>query len=223
MHYLAVSRAFQGEFEKAREAAHSLLQFRENPRESGTDDNTYSAYAQGWFAMMRVLVQSEDWDRLLDGSTLPEFSRPRHQAWRHWARGVAFAARGELDKAVSERRQMETAMARLFAKTRLRPEELGVARAELDAHILLARGKVDRGLRALDRAGAAERRLVYSEPPFYPRPVYEALGRLALKHNRPRLAEHAFRQALEQYPGSKGAQTGLRAAATALETAAGAP
>ena len=54
--------------------------------------------------------------------------------------------------------------------------------------------------------------MVYSEPPYYPRPVLEALGEIALRNGRAADAETAFRQALEQYPNSFRAQTGLRAA-----------
>jgi len=48
----------------------------------------------------------------------------------------------------------------------------------------------------------------YTEPPSYPRPVSEALGRMALE-NGLQIAEDAFRQALEQYPESHRALTGL--------------
>jgi hypothetical protein len=62
----------------------------------------------------------------------------------------------------------------------------------------------------MERAARHERRLVYSEPPYYPRPVYEALGRAAVKQGDLRLAERAFRNALEQYPASHLSEAGLR-------------
>ena len=49
----------------------------------------------------------------------------------------------------------------------------------------------------------------YTEPPSYPRPVSEALGRMALENGKLQIAEDAFRQALEQYPESHRALTGL--------------
>ena len=61
--------------------------------------------------------------------------------------------------------------------------------------------EVDRALKTLDAASKAERKLTYTEPPYYPRPVAEALGHLALRNNKPAIAEKAYRAALEQYPG----------------------
>ena len=65
---------------------------------------------------------------------------------------------------------------------------------------------------AEEQAAKTELHLNYSEPPYYPRPVLEALGQVALKHGRTKEAESAFKRALEQYPASYRAQTGLRAA-----------
>jgi len=76
----------------------------------------------------------------------------------------------------------------------------------------LAEGKLDAGLKKLDQAAGMELRMMYSEPPYYPRPVLEAMGQVALKNGRLQEAESAFRRALEQYPASHRAQSGLRAA-----------
>jgi tetratricopeptide (TPR) repeat protein len=81
----------------------------------------------------------------------------------------------------------------------------------LDAQLKLAEGKLDPALKKLEQAAAMERHMVYSEPPYYPRPVLEVLGQAALKNGRLPEAERAFRRALEQYPGSFRAQAGLRA------------
>ena len=63
-----------------------------------------------------------------------------------------------------------------------------------------------------DSASKAERRLTYTEPPYYPRPVAEAMGEEALKNNKPEVARKAFKIALDQYPADSHAQSGLRAA-----------
>jgi len=47
----------------------------------------------------------------------------------------------------------------------------------------------------------AERRLTYTEPPYYPRPVAEAIGHAALRSNKTGMADRAFKIALIQYPG----------------------
>ena len=212
VHYLVSSYSFQGRTDEAIGGARELLGEPENPRQAATPDAPFSAYRQGWFAMMRTLVQGERWGQILDGSTLPVLDFPRQKAWRHWAAGVAHAAKGNAEAAEAERRSMEGALDEFVSKTKQdKPEELLVAQAELDGHIAVARGNRKAGFKALERAGREERRLVYSEPPHYPRPVYEALGRAAVKHGDLRLAERAFRNALEQYPASHLSEIGLRA------------
>jgi len=91
VHYLATAYSFEGRYDDAMEAARELLSFPENPRTAASPDNVNGAHAQGWFAMLRTLVQFEKWDAILDDTTLPVLARPRQEAWRHWARALAFA------------------------------------------------------------------------------------------------------------------------------------
>lgn len=213
VHYLATAYSFQGQYEKGKEAARELLGFKENPREAAAIDNFTTAYRQGWFAMLRVLVQSESWDEILDGKSLPEYDKPREQAWRHWARALAQSGGGNLSAAQEETKLMDAMLKDYKEKVKMPvPEVLQVARQELDGHLKLAEGKVDPGMKLLEQAAKTELHLNYSEPPYYPRPVLEALGQAALKHGRTKDAESAFRRALEQYPASYRAQSGLRAA-----------
>ena len=151
--------------------------------------------------MLRTMVQSEKWDAVLDGRMLPAFGKPRQDAWQHWARALAYANLGKPDAAQEEEREFERSMADFRARTgRAEPPELAVARQELAGHLDLAAGRIDRGLKQLEAASKAERRLTYTEPPYYPRPVAEALAHAALTHSRPALADRGFRIALTQFP-----------------------
>jgi tetratricopeptide (TPR) repeat protein len=211
VHYLATSYSFQGQYDKAIEAAAGLLAFKETPREAKLADNVFGAYPQGWFATLRTLVQFEKWDEILKGGILPEPTKARQLAWMHWAKGLAYSAKGQVVEATSERKAMDEALASYRQKTKLKtPEELVVARKELDGHIDIAAKRIDKGIRTLQAAATGERHLRYTEPPFYPRPVSEQLGRVALKNGKLPEAERAFRQALEQYPASAHALAGLR-------------
>jgi len=60
-HYLSTAYAFDGQYEKAKEAARGLLEFKENPRELAQVDGNFSAYRQGWFALMRAMVLAQSW------------------------------------------------------------------------------------------------------------------------------------------------------------------
>ena len=118
-----------------------------------------------------------------------------------------------------ESRQFEAALAEYRTKTsRPEPPELKVARQELAGHLALAQKRIGKGLKKLQAASRAERRLTYTEPPYYPRPAAEALGQAALRNGRPDAAAKAFRVALEQYPADAHAKRGLQAA---LETPSG--
>jgi hypothetical protein len=209
--YLSTAYAFDGQYDKAKEAARSLLEFKENPRELSQVDENYSAHRQGWFALMRAMVLSENWDEILDGKSLPVYDRPREQAWRHWAMALAWASKGNATAANEEASQMDAAL-RQYEEIvkRKAPEELTVARVELAGHLEAAEGKVGKGLKTLEIASKMERKLRYSEPVRYPRPVAEALGEVALRHGKKATAEAAFRSCLEDLPGSARSVNGLR-------------
>lgn len=212
VHFLATAYSFEGQYDKAKEAARELLGFQENPREQASLDGFFSAHRQGWFAMLRSLVQSESWDEILDGKTLPVYEKPREQAWRHWAMAVAAVGKGNSALAKAEAKLMDESLNEYKEKVKMpAPEALQTARAELDGHLKLAEGKIDAALKKLEQAATLERHMLYSEPPYYPRPVLEVLGQAAFKNGRLSEAESAFRRALEQYPGSFRAQAGLRA------------
>src|ERR1700680_4931429 len=122
---------------------------------------------------------------------------------RLWRRkGVLGTARGEV-------KALDAELKELKAKTKDTPKPLVIARQELEGHIAFAAGKFDKSFQTLQAAIRAERGLRYTEPPSYPRPVAEALGPKALKQGKLQIAEDAFRQALEQYPGSSSSTQGL--------------
>lgn len=210
VHFLITTYMFQGRYEKAMEAARGLLEIEENPREAAAIDNNYTAYRQGWFGMMRTLVDFEKWDEILAGGTLPVYDKPREQAWRHWAMGLAFTAKRAPKSAKAEAKAMDGALRELAAKTKTDvPKPLAAARKELDAHIALAENTTRKALETFEAAAHMERALRYTEPPSYPRPVLEVLGRKALASGKLQMAEAAFREALDQYPESSRATAGL--------------
>ncbi len=223
VHFLSTAYAFDGQYDKAKEAARSLLEFKENPRELAQVDGNFSALRQGWFALMRAMVLSENWDEIVDGKSLPVYDRPREQAWRHWAMGLARASKGDFLKANEEARQMDSTL-RVYEEVvkRKPPVELTVAREELAGHIQAAEGKVSKGLKTLEAASKKQRALRYSEPAYYPRPVAEALGEVALRHGKRSTAEAAFRSCLEDLPGSARSVNGLRDASKAANKQVGA-
>jgi tetratricopeptide (TPR) repeat protein len=201
VHYLATAYSFEGRYDDAVEAAKELLQFKENPAQAASVDTLTTAHAQGWFAMMRTLVQFEKWDAVLQGDMLPVLARPRQEAWRHWARTLALANTGKAAAAQEEAAAFDAALADYRARTkRPNPDELEVARLEMQAHMDLAAGHTSTALKQFEKASKAERKLTYTEPPYYPRPVAEPWAHASAKANQPAQAEKARKIALEQYP-----------------------
>jgi tetratricopeptide (TPR) repeat protein len=160
---------------------------------------------------MRAMVLSENWDAILDGQSLPVYDRPRELAWRHWAMGVAQASKGDAQAATQEMHQMDAALKQYEQEVKRKPPaELVVGRQELEGHILAAQGKADAAFHALESAALAQRKLRYSEPPYYPRPVDEAIGEVSLRLGRFQDAEVAFRRCLVDLPGSARSIAGLQ-------------
>jgi tetratricopeptide (TPR) repeat protein len=210
LHFLSSTYSFQERYEKAVECARSLMEFKENPREAAAVDNSRTPYRQGWFALMRAMVQAAKWQEILDGKTLPAYDKPRENAWHSWASALAYAAKGDAALAKRQARVMKRNLKELKSKTKAEvPAELLVAEEELKGQIALAAGHVDKGLKILQQAARRERALRYSEPTAYPRPVLEVLGHFAFQNGKLELAKAAFREALEQCPGSARAERGL--------------
>jgi hypothetical protein len=184
---------------------------KETPREVKALENTRTAAAQGWFSLLRTMVQFRKWDEVLSGQ-LPEPQKPRLQAWYHWARALAYADKGQLKPAKQEAELMKGAVQahKRANEGKIRPE-VDVAVAELQGHINIAEGRIDKGLKKLASASSKEQRLVYNEPPYYPRPAAEALGHHAMRHGKTAIAEKAFKDALAQYPADHHAEAALRA------------
>ncbi|HYM12397.1 MAG TPA: hypothetical protein VEU62_16795 [Bryobacterales bacterium] len=212
VHFLATADCFLRDYDGAMKASQELLDIAETPRERKQPTNWYTAHRQGWFARMRTLVAFEKWDEILAGGALPEYPGPRERAWRAWARGLAYAAKGDLPHARGERKAMDRQMKEWRKVAGSESPHLRVARGELAGHIEMHAGHAAKGLDQLERAAHMELALHYNEPPAYPRPVWEAMGREALMARQWGRAQDAFRHALEQNPDSPRAKEGLTAA-----------
>lgn len=209
VHFLVSALAFEGRHEEAMKYSAELLAIKESPREEKQIDNFRTAHRQGWFSRLATLVHGEKWDAILDGSSLPEYNKPREQAWRAWALGLAHAAKKDPKAAKADRKAMDRVFKTMKKRSVEVPASLIVARQELEAQIAAGRRKTDKALRLFAAASTAERGLRYNEPPSYPRPVSEAWGAYALASGRAKDAEAAFKIALAQYPESKRAKSGL--------------
>ncbi len=152
----------------------------------------------------RYWVRFKRWDDILKAPAPPADSRPETlRAWT-WARAMALAATGDVDKAEAER-----------SKDRSDPNPLRkIDDARIDAAIARQKGDKSEEIDLLWDAVDAEDTLPYSEPPLSISPVRENLGGALLRDGQFVEAEKTFREDLRRNPGSGRSLFGLT---TALE------
>jgi tetratricopeptide (TPR) repeat protein len=217
VHFLVHSLNLDGRYQDSMAQVRKLMEFRETPRErAGNSQRT--PYRQGYFSLIKTLVRFERWDLILDGQTIPVYDKPEQQAWRTWATGIAYSARGDADKARAAQAEMRGYLKNITASKRA----LTVAELELDGAIQARAGDRKKGYALYKKAAEMEAALIYTEPPSYPRPAIEGFGQTALALNDFKVAEKAFREALSREPGSGRAYFGLAASLRGLNNASAA-
>jgi len=173
----------------------------------------YAPIADGFLAMpLEVRVRFGAWDEVL---AAPEPAKifPFARAMRHYARGVAYSAKGDTTAARSEQKAFAAARAALPADSRFgnnaAPDLLAVADRVLEGEISYREGNRDAAIATLRQAVALESKLSYDEPPSWILPARHTLGAALLDSKKPRDAELVFREDLVHLPSNGWALYGL--------------
>jgi tetratricopeptide (TPR) repeat protein len=165
----------------------------------------YATLAEAFAAVpYEVLVRFGRWDEILAEPDHPEFM-VFTRAFRHAARGIAYAAKNDVKSARTEQvAYLET--------SKLVPAEenlwgnnpcqalLAIATPMLEGEILVREGKLDQGLAELRTAVNAEDALHYDEPPGWLLPVRHSLGANLMQAGRFAEAEQVYRDDLARLP-----------------------
>lgn len=209
LHFLADSHMMQGRLADARQAAGELA-------DRLTPHATMMPMVESMVVMpTSVLLRFAQDDEILK---LPEppADRPVMHAWWRFARGVAYARKGQVEDATKERAALDTDVARvpetaLFGGTGLEPASnvLALARLVLDARLAWARGARAESLGLWMKAVDAGDRLAYDEPPVWFYPLRESLGVVLLETGRAADAERVFREDLVRHPRNARSLFGL--------------
>jgi tetratricopeptide (TPR) repeat protein len=207
-HMLAYAAIMRGQSELAIKSINNMAQGM--PTEWVKEN---ASVADGFAAMpLEVLVRFGRWKEVLASPEPPAYL-PVSRALRHCARGVAFAAQGNIEKAGLEQSLFLKARALVPAEARVgnnaAADVLGVAEQLLAGELLVRGGELDAGLDALHEAIRREDRLRYSEPPDWLHPVRHALGATLLTHDRAKEAEQVYRDDLERLPNNGWSLYGL--------------
>ncbi len=209
LHMLLVSAQMAGDGKTAIEAAQRLQAavsdeaVRTIPWVQPIKSAPYFAHAQ--FSVPSTILALRD-----PGNAFPYVKA----AW-HYARGVAFAARGEITAAEREAQLIAAlrrrhGLAALMAGGVPAQDILDLAQHVVLARIAQAQARLGRAAVEFAQAIAIEDRLGYMEPPYWYYPVRQSLGAVRLLAGDLSGAEHAFRASLARTPNNGWALYGLR-------------
>ena len=164
----------------------------------------HAAGVDGFVAMpYEVWLRFGRWDDVLAAPDHPDYL-PFSRAFRHAARAISFAAKGDVKSA----REEQTAF---LAGAKLVPPDatfgnnpilavVAIAAHMVEGEILARERKVDAGLAELREAVKLEDALLYDEPPPWILPARHSLGATLMAERRYPEAEQVYRADLKRLP-----------------------
>ncbi len=208
LHFIAVSSAYLGNYKEAMEAgakmrAHVKPHIHAMPMLDG-----FNAVP------LQIMVRFERWDDVMK-EPKPDAGEPVSTGVWHFARGMAFAAKGDEAQARAELEALKKAAP---AMGEIATNSVGPGNAQkmpvIGAHMIEARIAQHKGdhaaaLSHLREAVTVQDAMDYTEPPDWITPMREVLGAALLKAGQPKEAEAAFREDLERNPRNPRSLFGL--------------
>jgi tetratricopeptide (TPR) repeat protein len=195
LHFLAIANSMAGRYADAIDAAQKL---EAHVRPSVKN----MPMAEGFVPTpMLIMVRFHKWDEIL---TLPQPDASlvlTNTVW-HFARGMAYATIGNVEKAAIERDALFNAVKSIppEAAFGLNPagKILSIAENVVSARIATAKRDNKTALELLRKAVEIEDSLAYDEPPAWPMPVRESLGGALMTSGDYLAAEQVFREDLQR-------------------------
>lgn len=206
IHFLASASALKGRYADAIKAAREI-------------ENNVAPHlkAMPMLEMFRpyaivTLVRFNRWDDILKVPKPDESLKITTGFW-HFARGSAYAAMNQPDKAEAELKALQAVVKTIPADAPLgnnvAANVMKVADLTLAGRIAFARGDRKAAFDFLNQAAAAEDATNYNEPADWDLPVREVLGGLLLANGDYAAAEKVFRDELKRHPRNGRALFGL--------------
>jgi len=195
LHFLAVAHAMQGRYGDARKAAEQLV--------THITPHVKKTPMLEMFVPTTTLVLARfgRWDEILT-SPAPDAGMKITRALWHFARGLAYAAKGKPAQAKSEQKAFAALASTVPAGATWGNSSaatvLKVAEGILDSQIALATGDAKFAITRLRDAVKAEDTLRYNEPPDWVLPARERLGAALLQNGQAEEAERVFRADLKK-------------------------
>src|SRR5688572_28827043 len=172
-----------------------------------------------------ALTRFAQWDEMLKEPEPP--NHPFLRGGWHYARGVAFVAKGQLAEAERELGRITEILKDPTLNQPLFSQNTGLALLSiapdvLGGEIASARKDYDKAIAHLSRAVRLEDGLVYTEPSDWHYPPRHALGAVLLEARRPAEAETVYWEDLRRSPDNGWALLGLMQAQKAQNKTEGA-
>ncbi|WP_414544684.1 tetratricopeptide repeat protein [Nostoc sp. CCY0012] len=207
VHFLMVASSMAGRYEDALQAADKLVT-------NAAAIDPYLPMLEGFLGnKMLIQLRFGDWDAVLQTPT-PDTKLPTTNALWHFARGMAHAAKGNLEDAADESQALLTATQQIPAEATIgftpASRILNIAGKLLDAKIAKSQHDYESAIKLLQQAVVTEDALDYVEPPDWYFPTREALGGVLLAKGDYAAAEAVFRDDLKQYPHNGRSLFGLQ-------------
>ena len=204
LHFLAVAHCLQGRYEDARKAARRLEEHLNRYVNGGPMFEPMLPMFDSFMPTPTLMqVRFRKWDEILSSPAPDKRLAVTNAIW-HFARGMAFAATGKLDRAEAEQ-------AAFTAGSKAVPKEatygannagnvLQLAGNILSAKIAAAKNQKGPAIELLKKAVELEDSLNYTEPPDWYIFSRESLGGALLSNGDYKEAEKVFRADLERNP-----------------------
>jgi tetratricopeptide (TPR) repeat protein len=206
-HFLTFASMMEGRSEAALAAAQNLVngvpkEFIENSGPLIDGFMPTVLHTQVRFGLWQDVLRQPEFAPHLTAST----------AMRHYSRGIAYAALGQISEAEREQTEFLAALKKVDDRSignNPARTVLGIAKNMLAGEIAFRRGEHDAGIALLREAAQAEDTLVYDEPPDWMMPVRHALGAALMEAKQFQDAERVYREDLARFPDNGWSLFGL--------------
>ena len=206
-HFLAMAASMAGNYAQAKAAADGLA------KRLAPHAKTMLMLDGFMSTPLWVDARFGKWDAILARLEPAKELLATHVMWRY-TRALAYAAKGNVDKASAERGEFAAEAARVptdvnFGEQNSAKDIMEVAGHILDARMAMAQGKKDDAIEHLKQAVTAQDALNYDEPADWYYPVRESLGAVYLAAGQTTEAERVFREDLRHNPRNPRSLFGL--------------
>ena len=158
-----------------------------------------------WITPLYALVRFGQWDEILNEPAPAEDLVYPTGVW-HYARGMAFTRKGQLEKAAQELDHLTTIAANPVLESvtiwdiNTTAHLMRIATAALAGELAAAQGDQAGAIERLKEAVRLEDALNYDEPPPWHYPVRQSLGAVLLEAGKAAEAEQVYREDLRRHP-----------------------